>query len=190
MGFHMCKWYQCVMLHVADMNFWRYLDSDLIFDPCDPKWPQMKKWSNNICRVGQGDAHTWVTGPYCIILRTWCVFGKNNLFDPCDLEWPLNRSKVIWHMRARSLIIVTKFHWNRSKQLEDTLGYMVDRRRKKERKNHRKTEYRRIACACIRKKERKKEETSKKQDPAGVTGRVKKKEETSKKQDPAAAPAG
>ena len=92
----------------------------------------MKKWSNNICRVGQGDEHTWVTGPCCIILRTWCVFGENDLFDPRDLGWPLTRSRVIWHMRAGSLIIVTKFHWNRSKQLEGTLGYMVDRRKKKE----------------------------------------------------------
>ena len=100
--------------------------------PCDPKWPQMKKWSNNICRVGQGDAHTWVTGPCCIILRTWCVFGKNYIFDPCDLGWPLTRSRVIWHMRAGSLIIVTKFHWNRSKQLEGTSGYMVDRRKEEE----------------------------------------------------------
>ena len=91
----------------------------------------MKKWSNNICRVGQGDEHTWVTGPCCIILRTWCVFGKNVLFDLCDLGWPLTRSRVIWHMRAGSMNIVTKFHWNRSKHLEDTLGYMVDRRRRR-----------------------------------------------------------
>ena len=135
-GFHMCIWYQCAVLHVADMNFWRYLDSDLIFDPCDPKWPQMKKWSNYICRVGQGDEHTWVTGPCCIILRTWCVFGKKWPFWPCDLGWPLTRSMVLWHVRARSLIFVTKFHWNRSKQLEGTLGYMIDRRRRRIRKNH------------------------------------------------------
>ena len=76
------------------------LTQTLLFDPCDPKWPQMKKWSNNICRVGQGNAHTWVTGPCCIILRTWCVFGKNDLFDLCDLGWPLTRSRVIWHMRG------------------------------------------------------------------------------------------
>ena len=80
MGFHMCIWYQCAVLLVADMNFWRYLDSDLIFDPCDPNDLRWKKWSNNICRVGQGDEHTWVAGPCCIILRTWCVFGKKRPF--------------------------------------------------------------------------------------------------------------
>ena len=112
----------------------------------------MKKWSNNICRVGQGDEHTQVTGPCCIILRTWCVFGENDLFDPRDLGWPLTRSRVIWHMRAGSLIIVTKFHWNRSKQLEGTLGYMIDRRKKEERTIE-KQNTGACVCACIRKKE-------------------------------------
>ena len=61
MGFHMCIWYQCAVLHVADMNFWRYLDSDLVFDPCDSKWPRIKKWSNNFCRGAQGLSYTQVT---------------------------------------------------------------------------------------------------------------------------------
>ena len=39
-------------------------------------------------------------------------------------------------MRAGSLVIVIKFHWNQLKQLEDTLGFdMVDRRRRKKKKN-------------------------------------------------------
>ena len=69
---------------------------------------------------------------------------------------------------------MTKFHQNWFKHFVETLDNVVDR---KKLKNLRETEHRRIACACV-----KKEETSEKQDPAGVTGRVrkkKKKEETS-----------
>ena len=96
-------------------------------------WPKMtsdKKWFNNFCRGSQALSYTQVTWSCYVICRRSSDFSENNLFDPCDLGWPLTRSWVIWHMRAGSLIIVTKFHWNRSKQVEGTSGYLVDRRKK------------------------------------------------------------
>ena len=102
--------------------------------PCIwPLWPQMtmdKKWSNNFCRGSQALSYAHVTWSCYVICRRSSDLSENNLFDPCDLGCPLTWSRVIWHMRAGSFIIVTKFHWNRSKQLEDTFGYMVDRRRR------------------------------------------------------------
>ena len=94
-------------------------------------WPQMtsdKKWSNNFCTGSPALSYTQVTWSCYIICRRSSDFSENNLFDPCDLGWPLTRSRVIRHMRAGSLTIVTKFHCNWSKQLEGTVGYLVDRR--------------------------------------------------------------
>ena len=86
MGFHMCIWYQRAVLHVADMNFWRYLDSDLVFDPCDPKWPRIKKkWSNNFCRGAQTLSYAHVTWSCYAICRRSSNFSENNLFWPL---WP------------------------------------------------------------------------------------------------------
>ena len=57
-------------------------------------------------------------------------------------------SKVIGHLRAWSLVIVTKFHQNWFKHFVETLDNVVDR---KKLKNLRETEHRRIACACVKK---------------------------------------
>ena len=58
---------------------------------------------------------------------------KKSIFDPCDLEWPLTGSRVIGHLRARSLVIVTEYDQNWLRHFGTTLDYVVDR--KKERKN-------------------------------------------------------
>ena len=151
--------------------------------PCDPKWPQMKKWSNNICRVGQSDEHTWVTGPCCIILRTWCVFGKKWPFWPL---WPwMTFDEVKGHMIYAGWVID---HCDQVslKSIKAARRYirLYGWQKKEERKNHRKTEYRRMSCACIK--------NHRKTEYRRMWMRLykKKKEETSKKQDPAAAPAG
>ena len=83
------------------------------------------------------------------------------------------------------MVIVTKFHQNRSNGSWDMLCWQKEEEEEEERKNARETGHIRLQRMCknaretghIRlqrmcKKERKKEETSKKQDPAGVTGRV------------------
>ena len=41
--------------------------------------------------------------------RLDAFWRKNMIFDPFNLERPLTGSKVIGHLCARSLVIVTKF---------------------------------------------------------------------------------
>ena len=103
----------------------------------------MKKWSNNICRVGQGDEHTWVTGPCCIILRTWCVFGKKWPFWPL---WPwMTFDPVKGHMTYAGWVID---HCDQVslKSIKAARRYIrfYGWQKKKKKKNHRKTEYRRM----------------------------------------------
>ena len=66
-------------------------------------------------------------------------------------------SRVIGHLRARSLVIVTRFDQNWFMHFGTTLDYVVDR------KNLRETEHRRSRLC---------KETGQKKDPAAASGRV------------------
>ena len=75
-----------------------------------------------------------------VVCKRRYILKKKMIFDLCDLEWPLMGSRVTGHLRATSLVIVTKFDQNWFMHFGTTLYYVVDR--KKERKNLRETEHR------------------------------------------------
>ena len=53
-----------------------------IFDPCDPKWPQMNFHTHYFDTEYLADAYAWITWPYHVICRSYSILGENELLTP------------------------------------------------------------------------------------------------------------
>ena len=53
-----------------------------LFNPSDPKWPQIDIWPHNIGRTSQADVHVWVLWPCYTTWTSYSIFSENALLTP------------------------------------------------------------------------------------------------------------